>query len=164
MVNTEENRNACIGVFPGLANDFSFRVEKDEDPDYNCFAWAAVYSNVFWTPYPPGGKPGIGFDGVYYNWPFEVAKDAHINTLIEIYTKCGYEVCADGELEEDHRKIVIYCKGDDAQHAARQICFGKHRGKWTSKLGYSFQILHGPDSLEGDEYGTIRQYMKMKVR
>jgi len=164
MLNSDENRNEIIKLLPRLKGDSKFKIIKKECPDYNCFAWVAFYDNVFWTPLPHADRPTIHFDGVIKNWPFDVANDCKISTLIEIFRNLGYEECSDGSLEENYRKIVIYGKNDEGTHAARQLTKGRDKGAWTSKLGSSFLILHDVKSIEGVEYGEIKQYMRKRIK
>ena len=164
MLNSDENKNDIISSFPGLKGDSKFKIIKKGSPDYNCHAWAAFYDSIFWTPLPYNKRPQVGFDGVTYNWPFDVANDSKISTLVEIYRNLEYEEYSDGIFEEGYRKIAIYGNDDEATHTARQLTTGKDKGSWTSKLGTSFAILHDVKSIEGKIYGEVKQYMRKKLR
>jgi hypothetical protein len=163
MLNSEENRNKIFHEFPELKNDESFFIEYGDDPDYNCIAWAALRDDVFWSPLPLDKRP-IQINGVSIDWPFGVANDNKLSTLVEIFRKLKYLECSDGEYEEGFRKIALYGIDEVWTHAARQINKGSNKGKWTSKLGSAFCIIHGsPKFLEGKNYGVVKQYMKIKT-
>jgi len=162
MLNSDENRKTIIDKFPKLNGDKNFKIVKPPSPDYNCFAWAAQYDNVFWQPLPLDKRPLIAFDGVSYDWPFGAANDSRLSTMISIFSNLGYIVCVDGSLEDGFRKIAFYGTEDEVTHAARQLVAGKDRGKWTSKLGPWFEIQHGDaTTIEGKEYGPVNEYLKM---
>jgi len=165
MLNSDENRKAIIDKFPKLNGDKNFKIVKPPSPDYNCFAWAAIYDNVFWTPLPTDQRPTFILDGVRLNWPFGEANDSKLSTMISIFSALGYVACVDGSLEAGFRKIAFYGTEDEVTHAARQLIAGKDRGKWTSKLGPWFEIQHGDaTTIEGNDYGPVIKYLKMAFR
>ena len=52
---------------------------------------------------------------------------------------------------------MIYAKGDDYTHVARQL----FDGRWTSKLGSGEDITHdSPEDILCDDYGDIVHFMK----
>jgi hypothetical protein len=162
MLNSDENRNLVISVFPKLGGDVDFKIIDGPTPDYNCFAWAANHDDVFWQPIPKEKRPLLGLDGVSYNWPFDAAEDTKLTTIISIFSKIGYEECNDGVLEDGLRKVALYGTKDNITHAARQLVTGKDRGKWTSKLGQWFKINHGDaTTIEGKDYGNVIKYLRM---
>ena len=73
------------------------------------------------------------------------------------FSALGYEPCADGILEDGFEKVAIYQLLSQVTHMARQLS----TGRWTSKIGDFEDIEHSnPSELEGDEYGTVVQYMR----
>jgi hypothetical protein len=162
MLNSNENRNFLIRSFPKLAGDKDFKVSEDQSPNYNCFAWAANHKDIIWEPLPIGLRPIHRLDGVSFDWPFDAAEDTKLPTMINLFSKLGYEECTDGTYEEGYRKVVFYGTEEAVTHAGRQLVNGKDKGKWTSKLGLSFEIIHGdPSTIEGKDYGSVIKYLRM---
>jgi hypothetical protein len=164
MLNSDANRAAVISHFPSLATDNDFEIVRGTNPDYNCIAWAACYDNVWWEPLPENKRPITRFDGVVFDWPFDAPSNSKVETLIGIFKNKRYETCNDGNIENGYRKICFYGNDiDNITHASRQFIGGKYHGKWTSKLGASFEIIHGtPYTIESTEYGNVLQFMKVK--
>jgi hypothetical protein len=130
--------------FPNLG---SWKETSAATDAYNCTAFAAFDENRWWDPIP---LP------IYY-WPPDLPNDYALSTYIELFKTLGYRVCADGTLEPNSEKIVIYTNDLDLfEHVARQL----PDGNWTSKIGGCEDIMHEkPDSLAGDEYGRARCFM-----
>lgn len=142
----DQSRRIICTKFPGLL--FSeFEVTSPRTNAYNCIAWAAGETHVWWWPagrYWPGGVPHV--DTV------EAFRDA-------FQTK-GYTPCETGSLEEGFEKVALYTGVDGrVTHAARQL----QCGKWTSKLGGEWDITHELKGLEGDEYGRVVCYLKRRT-
>ena len=132
--------------FPNL-NDFT--ITSPQEVLYNCIAWAADENNRWWWP-----------DYDYY-WPSGVPTESSLSAFVAAFRTLGYETCDSGSQEEGFQKIVIYQgNGNEVRHAARQL----PNGRWTSKLGESFDIEHAlPEELEGVQYGAVIQFMRREV-
>lgn len=165
MLNSAENKNKIIKIFPLLINDKVFKIE-DNSPNYNCIAWAAVVTDCWWDKLPMDKRPSYRhIDGVKFDWPFNVPDEFSTRVLIEIFENIKFVICATGDYEEGFKKVVIYELNGEATHMARQITWGEDRGAWTSKLGASFRISHeSPKSLEGNIYGYAVLYMKKSMK
>jgi len=163
MLNSAINRSVVIRHFPLLANDNGFEITDKSDPNYNCIAWAANLTNIWWEPLPENSRPAYQLDGVKTDWPFNAPYDSKLATYIKIFENLGYQVCANGDFESGYRKVCLYGDKDGVKHAARQLVTGKHQGIWTSKLGKEFRINHSnPTSVNCSTYGEPLQYLKMK--
>jgi len=114
---------------------------------YNCIAWAAGDAGRWWEP------------GRY--WPVTSDRLDHgLNTLIDAFKALGFELCEDGEVENDFEKVALFASFSEFTHAARQL----PTGKWTSKLGKSLDIEHdSPRDVAGGLYGEVAAYMKRRV-
>ena len=129
-------------TFPAL-KDFS--VTSPIESRYNCIAWAAGLDGRWWWPHED------------YFWPSGVLMKDELAAFISAFSTLGYELCADGALEDGFEKVAIYQASSGVKHAARQL----HTGRWTSKLGNCEDIEHAsPDDLEGAQYGKVVQYMR----
>ena len=133
--------------FPKIKGRYT--VTSERTPDYNCFAFAADASEtaIRWSP----GASGLG--GEY--WPEGVARAVTLDAFIQAYATVGYRPCPDGDLEPDLEKIAIYGVRGIPRHAARQL----PSGSWTSKMGDIEDIEHTLESIEGEQYGTVIQFL-----
>ena len=150
MATTGETPNPIQPVptttrFPKLTGDKSYVLTSDPSEDYNCFAFAAGMTNKWWG-------------GIYY-WPHGVPIDESVRGTIRLYEHFGFQCCESPDLEDGFVKIALHARGDDVEHAARQL----PDGRWTSKLGPDEDIAHALDSLEGDFYGKVVQFMKKPI-
>jgi hypothetical protein len=130
---------ALIQSFPNLATTESW-ITSPWDSGYNCIAWAAGDTRHVWWPLPP-----------YAYWPAAAPTALTLDTFIAAFETIGYTVCADASWQEGSEKVALYMSDDGIPtHAARQVS----DGRWTSKLGKSYDIEHTLDGLNGAKYGT----------
>jgi hypothetical protein len=124
-----------------------YKITSDEDPDYNCIAWAAGDDEGWWWP-----------DRDAY-WPPGIPREDNIDTFIAAFQTLGYVLCRDGIYQEGFIKIAIFADADSIPtHAARQLS----NGIWTSKCGELEDIEHDLNALGGPDpsYGNIVSFMK----
>lgn len=134
--------------FPQL-RDGDYEETSSEAEHYNCIAWAAGIQTEWWEP---------SEDGV---WPTDVPKQPTIDNLAEVYKKFGYTNCDSAHYEEGFEKVAIYGSPYEYEHAARQLA----DGKWTSKLGASYDIRHSNlECLTGGLYGSVRRILRRPRR
>jgi hypothetical protein len=139
-------RSALEGIFPGLQQS-DYDITSNEDGNYNCIAWAANDATRLWWP------------GVYY-WPKASPFSESISLFAETFCdNLGFEVCENGDLEEGYQKLAIYADAGKVKHMARQL----PDGKWTSKLGQSFDIIHILSGIEGTDYGKVVLFLRKKA-
>ncbi|WP_231464796.1 hypothetical protein [Pedobacter sp. Leaf132] len=152
-LNTDENKSLLFDLFPGLTDDSGFEITSPIDHVYNCIAWANNVSNIWYWPYPK-------LDGVS-TWPSD-NESLHYSNIVEVFRKKGFELCENGDFEENRIKIAIYVdENDQLTHAARQ----DSKGRWKSKLGRLFDIFHGtPHTIENETYGKAKYFMSTKYR
>ena len=135
-------------------------LKSDIDSIYNCIAWAAGVTNIWWWPDP------YPFPGRF--WPNGVPRQQTLQAFMQAYATVGYTDCRmDGSLERGYERIAIFATPDERpQHAARQLL----DGVWTSKLGGYRDIHHtSPAGLETSprgttSYGRVVRYMKRERR
>ena len=123
-------------------------VTSPATPQYNCICWAASRDDLWWWP---------DQELIYY-WPPGVPRVETVDAFVAAYRTVNYKVCKNGSLEENYEKIAIYVDiSGSPTHAARQLL----NGKWTSKLGRSYDIQHEDEfTVEGPAYGRVAIYMK----
>ena len=133
--------------FPLLTPE-NHRKTSEDDPGYNCLAFAAGYNDRLWWPSPDGMWPIC--------WRVET-----IECFICAYEFIGYEKCNTPDLEPGYLKIAIYATPDKSpQHAALQL----PSGKWTSKMGVDGEdIEHDWGVLDGPAYGSVAQIMRRTI-
>lgn len=133
--------------FPDLIRT-GYSITSPATPEYNCIAWAADDTEVWWEPDP--------FD-LYY-WPPRIPRTYALDVYIRVYETLGYTTCKNAVYENDFEKLAIYVDSNGKPtHAARQLS----SGKWTSKLGRSEDIEHHTlDSLAGSYYGSVAVILK----
>lgn len=134
-------------LFPNLRRS-GYSVTSPATIDYNCIAWAANKTEVWWWP-----------DPLYeYYWPPEIPRAINIETFIRAFGLSGYTLCDNPEYENDLEKIAIYADSNGKPtHAAKQL----DSGNWTSKLGSLEDIEHTSlDSIINPKYGSPVVYLK----
>jgi hypothetical protein len=83
-----------------------------------------------------------------------------LTTLTRIFESLGYQPCDSGLLEDEYEKVVMYGANDVVSHAAKQL----PNGKWSSKLGESFDISHDSAiAVAGRMYGQVLRYLRRPV-
>jgi hypothetical protein len=116
------------------------------DNKYNCAAFAARDEKQKWDPLPPN---------LHY-WPKNIPRSYAIDSFIQAYATIGFEICADGSLDPECEKIVIYANEyGGVEHVARQL----KNGKWTSKMGDEEDIVHDTPHNLSVGYGQPVCYM-----
>jgi hypothetical protein len=138
--------NGMEQIFPRLRPG-AYQVTSPAHPRYNCIAWAAGDTSIWWWP--------IEENGVF--WPTSAPMEESVEAFQSAFATLGYEVC-ESELEEPgFEKIAIFAESDGMpSHAARQLA----NGRWTSKFGAMEDIVHDLRDLEGDVYGAVVRIMK----
>ena len=136
--------------FPGLRNS-PYAITSPPDHGYNCVAWAVGISDESWNALDPRDY-----------WPAGLPRRDTISVVTAALATAGFASCPDGALEEGIEKVALYGIGDTFAHAARQL----PNGRWTSKLGVSYDIEHELDALTssanaggGVQYGEVAAFM-----
>jgi hypothetical protein len=142
-------KNAIEKAFPKLAGT-QWQISSNQDPKYNCIAFAAGKTNKPWWPDPRFQS----------HWP-GTKRSAEIDNFVSVFqSELGYERCIDGTLEDGYEKICLYEKSSKGTHMARQL----GSGSWTSKLGPEEDIIHEvPEHLENEQYGKASIFLRRKI-
>jgi predicted RNase H-like HicB family nuclease len=155
-LNTEDNRNQLISVFPDLAHDKHFKVKSPETDTYNCIAWAMGYDNVWVVPVEE--IPG-------YWWPVGATKGMALENLIEAFKFEGFEESDNALPEDGYDKVALYGNDGCWTHASKVVSPNVEH----SKFGQSWDGEHSHGVLcktsigcERCSYGTVYTYMKRK--
>lgn len=131
--------------FPSL-DEHTAKITSPQTPHYNCIAYAAGDQTKWWWPDPTY----VGY------WPSNCVRNVTLQAFQLAFESLGYNLCADGSLEDGYQKIAIYHLNNQPTHAARQL----EDGLWSSKLGNSFDISHTEGCLNGANYGQIAFFMR----
>src|SRR5438876_9111765 len=106
-------------LFPGLRGS-TYQIEGPPDPVYNCIAWAAGATDIWWWPI---GDP----QRVY--WPAGVPHEETLDAVQVAFATLGYAVCDHAEPEPGWEKVALFATAVGfPMHAARQLA----NGRWTS--------------------------------
>lgn len=134
-----------LEAFPNLTAT-NHSITSPLDRQYNCIAWAAGESDVWWWP-----------DSMFtLYWPDEAPRTVTLGAFIEAFATKGYAPCEDGHFENGLEKVAIYALNGVPTHAARQT----NDGNWSSKLGTSYDVSHSLEALTGPKYGVAVQFLK----
>ena len=98
----------------------------------------------------------------HHYWPAGLPRRDAVDVVMAALATTGYEPCTDGALEDSIEKIALYGVEDVFMHVARQL----PNGRWTSKLGASYDIEHELEVLTssanaggGVQYGEVVAFM-----
>lgn len=134
-------------AFPSLSVD-GYEVKSPETGNYNCIAWAVGDDSRWWWP-----------NSIMGYWPSGIQHDDSQGSFVQLFRSLGYEKCESEELAEGYEKVAIYAVGGQVKHVARQL----KSGKWTSKLGDSYDIEHSLSGLVGNRYGIVVQILCRRI-
>lgn len=134
-------------VFPGLAGS-GYQVTSPRNGDYDCIAWAAGDTHLWWWP---------GKDATKEYWPPGVPRERTSGAFVAAFASLGNVLCENDGLEGGYEKIALFADADGRPtHAARQLL----SGLWSSKLGKAEDIEHRLHDLEGAVYGSVVLVMR----
>lgn len=132
-------------TFPEL-NSGNHTVTSPEDCAYNCVAWAA-------------GETGVWWDHLFGYWPSGARRDGSVTAYVDMFVSLGFEPCATPEHERGFEKISVYGDGGQFTHVARQL----PSGLWTSKLGSLEDIEHrDPACISSPAYGQPVRFLRRR--
>ncbi len=139
-------------AFPNLTLE-GFEVRSQPTPVYNCVAYAADIYTIPWWP----SDPHVTHRDYY--WPDDIPREETIESFILAFGTIGYEPCENGDYEEGYEKVAIYVdERRRPKHMAKQLIADR---TWSSKLGDAWDIHHHTlESIEGDQYGRVAQFLR----
>ncbi len=121
-----------------------YEITSPRSLQYNCIAWAAKDEDRWWWPAPPGTS----------YWPEGVPREVTLDAFIQAFNTLGYQPCEDTQYQQGFEKVAIFVNDNGIPtHVARQL----NNGKWTSKLGRSYDIKHNLEELTSfvPSYGNV---------
>ena len=136
-------------LWPHLRTE-GYSVTSPPTWNYNCIAFAAGLETEWWWPDPNSDAA----------WPRGVPCEETLEAFAAAFATLGYEICADGELEQGYEKVAIYAQNGVPTHAAKQL----DDGRWKSKLGAWEDIEHNTlKAVEEHIYGRAALFLSRKV-
>ena len=136
---------------PGLRGS-GYAITSPPTDEYNCIAWAAGIDHDWWEPLRRRSF-----------WPPGAPRETTVAATMAALATVGYEPCSDGDPQDGVEKIAIYANGERFEHVARSL----DSGRWTSKLGESYDIEHELEALTSTanrggpvQYGEVVAYMR----
>lgn len=154
-LNTDDNKQELIGIFPGLDHDPEFRITSEQTDRYNCIGWAMGFDKR-WVSYADDPFVTTNARRIYIWWPEGVEASERPEALIAAFEKLGFERTDNRNYEEGYDKAVLYSKDNKWTHAARIVSDTTEH----SKFGGSWDALHGRDRFAGSSYGSPYAYMR----
>lgn len=143
----QDSRAELEAAFPGLTGTH-YQITSPRDDRYNCIALAAGDQMNWWWPVPSR------------YWPNDAPREVTVAAFEAAFGVLGFRRCADGNLEPDLDKVVLYVDDDGVPtHMARQ-----RKNLWHSKLGDRSDIVHELHALEGSIYGTVHAFFARTSR
>lgn len=166
-LDSQENRQILINIFPSLEFDKLFTIKSQQTQAYNCIAWAMGFDDR-WVDYTPDTDIARK-----KWWPEGVARDYKPETLVAAFEALGFRKCNDDKGETGYDKVALYkvsplinpytsrtIAKEGWSHAARVIS----NNLYHSKMGESFDIYHRNGNVFKDScYGEVYQFMKRKI-
>lgn len=166
-LDSPENRQILINIFPSLGADGSFAIKSEKTKAYNCIAWAMGFDDRWVDHLPDNDIAKKKW------WPAGVARDYRPETLVAAFEALGFEKCDNDQDEVGYDKVALYkvsplvnpltlqiIANEGWSHAARVLSANLYH----SKIGESFDIHHrSGDIFKGPVYGEVFQFMKRKI-
>jgi len=131
-------------------NSFSepMEITSPETSDYNCLAWS-LNETQKWFDFEED-----------YIWFPNIENDYNLNNFVQLFENLGFSVSDSSIFETGFEKIALFSlDNEECSHVARQTV----NGKWTSKLGVSYDVLHTLSSIAGGIYGEAVVFMKRLI-
>ena len=95
-------------------------------------------------------------------WPTAGVPNNSTAAFVEAFGTLGFEPCGSQALEFGYEKIALFADSlGETTHAARQLA----DGRWTSKLGKGFDIIHDLEDIGGPPpaYGQVVQILRKSI-
>lgn len=129
---------------------YGYEIKSPQSVIYNCLAWAAHDVEKRWDPTSEDGY-----------WPSGVPPEPTLDNVTLVFRTLGFAQCESPLPEQGFEKLAIYVdESNEPTHMARQL----QSGKWTSKMGDSWDIEHGSlEALEDDRYGKVIRILKKPI-
>ena len=83
-----------------------------------------------------------------------MAPSGTVESFAEAFATLGYMPCDESEVATD--SLAVMAIGDEVTHLMERT----ESGMWSSEIGGMELIEHGMHDPDGDEYGTIRLFLK----
>jgi hypothetical protein len=143
------SRNLVVEYFFPRLRKANYWTTSAVDYRYNCIAWAHRNTKQWWWP-----------GGPY--WPTMGPLDSSPAAFVAAFRTLGFEPCSSKEVEHGYEKIALFANSrGETTHAARQLL----DGRWTSKLGKGFDIIHDLEDVGGPDpaYGEVVQILRKSL-
>lgn len=100
-------------------------------------------------------------------WPDDLETGDTPEHYAAFFKKHGFEICADGSLENGTEKLAIYAKGHkySSQKEFKHVAIQQNDGKWKSKMGKLEDIEHPTTkTICCGDYGEAIIFMRRPKR
>lgn len=143
----QANEKIMNDWFPNI-NSEHLKVLTDGDGHYNCIASAFGDTKKFWWP----------DDDYGLFWPDDVQKTNDVESFDDLMIRKLGGSITNELVEPGYVKIALYTdENGEPTHMARQ----QSDGRWSSKLGGAYLILHDLHEMEDGNYGNVEKIYKV---
>jgi hypothetical protein len=133
--------------FPNIGRSGVFRPTSPIDPRYNCIAYAAGRTDVWYWP----GSIG---------WPHELPSKINCASLQSLFTDLlDFEITTDDKFEVGYKKVCLF---KDQSSMPTHASFLVEKGVWKSKFGRFINALHSLSDLEEGAYGEPYVFLRKR--
>ena len=129
-------------AFPGLVGA-DWEIASPQDATYNCVAFALADTERWWWPL------SLPMSGSY--WPDDAPRAETLEAFRVTLGNYGFAPADGASLARGVLKVALFARGARPIHVAVQ----RTDGRWASKLGTQWDIIHPLRALEGNEYGEV---------
>lgn len=123
-----------LSEFPNSIDE-PFLITSQPDDKYNCVAWVLGITEVWYEP----------------------DEDYSIAGVVAFFERYGFKICTNAEAEVGYEKIALFSQDkEEFMHVTKYL----EENIWTSKLGFSHDVSHTLESMQGGLYGNVCVFMK----
>ncbi len=146
--NWDYEKNYCCNVWHPNMNPEHMEIICPPTSQFNCISLAFNDTTKWWWP------------GGHHYWPSHVLDEESIDAFDDLLINhFRAKEANDDSYEEGYVKLSLFCDDDGTPtHMARLL----PNGKWISKLGPQFGIMHELQEMEGGEYGHVEKIYKIE--
>lgn len=120
-------------------------IQSPETSTYNCVAWVLGKMDAWYEP------------DLDYDWIAGLPMENDLATMQKFFEYFAFEGCEKPSLSDFSEEIIaLFAKDGIFTHVAKRL----ENGRWTSKMGNSYDVEHSLTSISDGLYGEVVLYMR----